>query len=128
MAPSRAKAEIEMDLRWASPLDRTWRDEIVTVVFALPIVGLFIPGCREYIFHAFDDLKRLDDNAPSLFIWGWAIIFGTTFGIRGIKSMFMPTKIASLVKAMGEVQQVSDTDLETAQRDAVSPPPSVAQP
>lgn len=124
MAPSRIKAEIEWDLRWASPLDKTWRDEIIVVLWSVPLLGMLLPFSREYVFQWFEQLKSLDPSAPSFFMWGWAIIFGATFGVKHLKQVFMPSKLAGLVAAMGTNRDnVSDTELETAQ-DAVSPSPS----
>lgn len=121
MAPSRIKAEIEWDLRWASPLDKTWRDEIIVFIWSIPLLGMLLPGTREYVFQWFEQLKTLDPSAPSFFMWGWAIIFGATFGVKHLKSVFMPSRLAGLVTAMGSNRDnVSDTELETAQ-DAVSP-------
>jgi hypothetical protein len=123
MAPSRAKMAIELDLRWANPLDKTWRDEIIVILWSLPLLGMLLPFSREYVFQWFEQLKTLDPSAPSFFMWGWAIIFGATFGAKHLKQAFMPSKLAGLLGAMTTSKSVSDTELETAQ-DAVSPSPS----
>lgn len=126
MAPSRAKAQIEWDMRWASPLDKTWRDEVITIIFGIPILGLFlpIPGLHDFVLKGFEDLRAVDPSLPSVFTWGWVVIFGSTFGVKQFKSLFFPSKLGNLVTALGQARDsVDQEDLETAQ-DAVNPLPT----
>lgn len=123
LAPSRAKAEIEWDMRWANPLDKTWRDELITVIFGVPIVAFFlpIPGLHDFVLQGFASLKEIDPSLPQVFVWGWVVIFGSTFGIKQFKSLFLPSKLGNLVRALGEVRDdVSQEDTKTAE-DAASP-------
>lgn len=117
MAPSRAKAEIELDLRWASPLDKTWRDELIVIIWSIPLLGAIFPVTRPYVFDWLHQLKDIDPNLPSLFTWGWAAILGATFGVKHLKSVFMPTRLAGLVTALGANQQVDPMDMAAARDD-----------
>jgi hypothetical protein len=117
MAPSRIKAEIELDMRWASPLDKTWRDELIVVVWSIPLLGALIPGTRPYVFDWLHQLKDLDPSLPSLFTYGWVAILAGTFGMKHIKSIFMPTRLAGLVNALGANQQVDPQDAQAARED-----------
>lgn len=116
----RAKQAIEWELRWASPLDKTYRDEIITVVWSLPIIGLFIPFLRDTVTEGFLFLGSLDPNAPALYIYGWAIIFVTTFGIKNVKTLLMPGRLAGLVETLGKVPDTVPAKAVNAAQDAVS--------
>lgn len=121
MAPSRVRAELQWDMRWANPLDKTWRDEILMVVFGVPLIGLWIPGLREWFQQGFDMLKAFDPNAPSMYLWSWAIIFASVFGVKTVKSLFLPGRLAGLVREVGALRDsVGQDEMETAQ-DAASP-------
>jgi hypothetical protein len=120
LAAYRAKAEIEWDMKWANPLDKTYRDEIVTIAWSLPLLGMFIPGVRDFMLESFKILATFDPNAPALFLYGWAIIFATTFGIKGIKTLFMPGRLAGLVTALGKVSDTVPAKAVSAAQDAVS--------
>jgi hypothetical protein len=121
LAAYRAKAQIEWDLKWASPLDKTWRDEILIAIWSVPIIGVFIPGPREVIAEGFKLLASFDPQAPTLFMYGWAIIFAATFGIKQGKSLFMPGRLAGLVEAIGKVPDQVPEDVARAAQDAVTP-------
>lgn len=121
LAVYRAKSEIEWDMRWANPLDKTWRDEIIIAFWSLPLLGVFVPGLRESVREGFKLLASIDPSIPSLFVYGWGIIFATTFGIKHGKSLLMPGRLAGLVEAMGKVPDAVPASAAKAAQDAVSP-------
>jgi hypothetical protein len=121
LAAYKVKSEIEWDMRWAGhPLDRTKKDELLIFFMALPILGSFIPGVKEYVIGGLEVLKVFHADAPQYFLYGWAIIFAATFGVKQALGFVLPNRHASLVSAMGAVKDdVPMGAVETAQ-DAVT--------
>ena len=122
----KVKSDIEWDLRFMGPLDKSWKDELVLLVMAYPLLGLMVPGLREPIIQGFEYLSKIDPSAPSIFTYGWATIFLATFGRNLTKTFTLPSKFATIIKALGASKpDVPDEAAEAAQ-DAVSPSPPTA--
>lgn len=84
-----------------SPLDKTWRDEIIVLVWAVPLLGIFVPGIDTYVQSGWEKLKAIDPTAPGLFMMGWAVIFATTFGMSKLTGFLKHGRFASIISAMG---------------------------
>ena len=104
LAPYRAKAEIEWDLRFAHPLDKTWRDELMVVVLSLPIICWFLPPTHEYTKEAVQWLATLDPDAPLYFIGAWLLMLVATFGFKQLGSAMLPGRIGKLITAMASAK------------------------
>lgn len=98
------KGNIERDLRWmGKSLDHTKKDEFLILLMAMPLIGLFIPWTRGIIADGFNALKVIHPDAPAYFLYGWAIIFVATFGMKSAFSYIWPNRAANLVTAMNSV-------------------------
>jgi hypothetical protein len=130
LAAYKAKADIEWDFKFATPMDKTWKDDFVLLVLSYPLIGLMIPGLREPIVEGFKLLASIDPNAPSILTYGWAAIFTATFGVNITKSFLVPGRFSRMVQAMGQASDDVPMDAAEAAQDAVtnySPSPSDTQ-
>jgi hypothetical protein len=96
MAAYRVKADLEWDISWADQASKSWKDEFMLVLWAFPLIGLFIPGIRPFIMEGFDYLRLFHSEAPTWYMAGWAIIFAATFGFKQAAALMLPGKAASL--------------------------------
>jgi hypothetical protein len=126
MAAYQAKADIEWDFKFMSPMDKSWRDDLILVVMSYPLLGLMVPGLREPIMEGFKFLASIDPSAPQIFSYGWAVIFAATFGINLTKSIRLPGQFAALVSAVSSVPDDVPLGVAGAAQDAVSDSPSPA--
>lgn len=120
MAAYKVKADIEWDVKWMSPLDKSWRDELVAVLWAAPVLALLIPPLRPWALEFFQSLRDFDHNGPAFYLGGWAIIFTATFGIKQVRSM-LPGRFSRLVDAMASSPDDVPPEAVEAAQDAVSP-------
>jgi hypothetical protein len=128
LAAYKVKADIEWDVRWMSPLDKTWRDELMVIVWALPVLALFLPYTRPWALEFFHSLKDFDKNGPAFYLGGWAILFSATFGIKQVRNM-LPGRFSRLVSAMSAAPDDVPQDAAAAAQEAVAPSdPAAATP
>jgi hypothetical protein len=99
----KAKADIEWDMKWAEAPDKTWKDEFLLILWAIPLIGLFVPGLSPFIIQGFEYLKSFHPDAPMIFISGWAVIFAASFGLKQALKVMLPGRYADLAKTLGEL-------------------------
>lgn len=56
-----------------------WKDEMWSILFAIPAFAVFIPGLAPYIKQGFE---ILDSSTPEWYRWMLMIIVGSAFGVR----------------------------------------------
>lgn len=104
LAGYHVRSKIEWNLRWVNDaLDRTWKDEFLILLWCLLTVCLFVPPLRGFVLDGFAAMKIIHPDAPVIFLFGWAIIFAASFGMKSALSFFFPNRAANLVQAMGGV-------------------------
>ncbi len=122
LAAYKVKADIEWDIKWMSPLDKSWHVDVFIAVWAIPVIALFIPYTRPWALEFFQSLKDFDPKGPSIYLGGWALLFAATFGIKQATKM-LPGRYSRLVSALaGAPDDVPDGAVQAAQG-AVSPVP-----
>jgi hypothetical protein len=120
IAAYKAKADLEWDLKWADGASSSWKDEFMLVLWAIPMIGLFIPGIRPFIMEGFEYLKGFHQDAPEWYMAGWAIIFAATFGFKQAASLMLPGKVAKLAGALGSIPDDVPYDIAKAAQGKIS--------
>jgi hypothetical protein len=127
LAAYKVKSNIEWDIKWMSPLDKSWRGELIVIVWAFPVLALFLPETRPWALSFFARLKDFSPDAPTFYIEGWLFLFAATFGVKGITSM-LPSRYSRLVTAMGGVpDDVPPVAAEAAQAAVTPDDPGIDQ-
>ena len=103
IAAFKVKADIEWDLSWADQAKNSWKDEFMLILWALPMIGLFIPGIRPFVMEGFDFLRAFHEDAPTWYMSGWAIIFAATFGFKQAAGIMLPGKAAALAGVLANI-------------------------
>lgn len=116
VAAFKVKADLEWDLKWADGAAASWKDEFMLVLWAFPLIALFIPGLRPFVMEGFEYLKGFHEDAPQWYMAGWAIIFAATFGFKQAATLMMPGRVAKLASALGSLDDdIPDTIAGKAQ-------------
>lgn len=116
MAAYRIKSELEWDMKWASEASNSWKDEWLTILWTIPVVGVFIPPFREFFMDGFIALSTF----PDWFLYGFGIIFAASFGMRQAASFMFPNKVASLVSAVGQTREDIPFDVARSVQDEIN--------
>ncbi|MCC5780540.1 hypothetical protein H7H48_15875 [Nitratireductor sp. B36] len=103
IAAYKVKADVEWDLSWADAASRSWKDEFMLIIWAIPLIGLFLPGIRPFVLEGFEYLKTFHPDAPSWYMAGWAIIFAATFGFKQAVALMLPGKAAQLAGVLANI-------------------------
>lgn len=101
LAAWKVKADVEWDLEWAKQAGSSWKDEYLTILFTLPIIGLFIPGIAPFVMEGFDHLRQFHPDAPTWYMGGVSVVVAATFGIKQALNFMLPGRFAALAGAMG---------------------------
>lgn len=99
----KVKADIEWDLKWADQAGNSWKDEFMLILWALPMIGLFIPGIRPYVTDGFDYLKVFNEDVAYWYMAGWAIIFSAVFGFKQAASFMLPGQTGKLATILSNI-------------------------
>lgn len=94
------KSEVEWDLKWAEGAQNSWKDEFLLVLWAIPLIMLFIPGLDGYAHRGFENMGKYIENAAAFYATGWGIIFSAVFGMRAAARMMAPGRTAEIIKNM----------------------------
>lgn len=122
IAAYKIKSDIEWDLKWASSADMSWKDEFMLILWAFPMIGLFIPDLRPFVMDGFDYLKTFHEEAPTWYMAGWAIIFSATFGMKSAMKFMLPARAARLATVFGGLEDDIPMDVVKAAQERIAPP------
>lgn len=76
------KAATGYDLAALEASKTSWKDEYLTVLITLPVIGSFIPGVQDSVLKGWEYL----DRAPGWFQLSFIGIIAATFGLRWLFS------------------------------------------
>ena len=79
VAVAKAEGEIEWDIEQAKASASSWKDEWLCVLFTIPLIMCFIPGCEDYVTRGFVVL----DTMPEWYRYCLGVIVAASFGFRG---------------------------------------------
>jgi len=83
---ARATHEMDWDMLQAQNSGRSWKDELWTLIFAAPLVAIFIPSLQPYVI---DGFTALNTEVPDWYLAFVAIAVSAAFGYREIVRPFM---------------------------------------
>ena len=101
LAEAKTQAQIDLyktglvgDIAWEKNAQENagWKDELLVIVFSLPLIGGFIPGLDVYIdrgFHAFDSM-------PDWYQASIGVIVASVFGVRKFSELMSMKKGVNL--------------------------------
>jgi hypothetical protein len=72
------KAETDYDLAALSGQVSSWKDEYLTILLSLPVIGSFVPGVQDSVVRGWDYLGK----APVWFQTSFIGVIAATFGLR----------------------------------------------
>lgn len=110
LAEAKTQAQIDLyktglvgDIAWEKNAQDNsgWKDEMLVIVFSLPLIGGFIPGLDVYIdrgFHAFDSM-------PDWYQASIGVIVASVFGVRKF-SEFMSMKKGVNLSRIDEIKEL----------------------
>lgn len=83
---ARANHEMNWDMIQAQNSGRSWKDELWTLIFAAPLIAIFIPVLQPYVI---DGFAALNTQVPDWYLAFVAIAVSAAFGYREIVRPFM---------------------------------------
>jgi len=79
-----ATGEIDWDIEQAKASAHSWKDEFLTIIFCIPLVLCFIPGCEDVVQIGFNQLSLM----PEWYQYSLGVIVAASFGCRGVTKFF----------------------------------------
>ena len=80
----KATGEIDWDLEAIKGASSSWKDEWLTVLFSIPLVLAFIPGCEDIVQIGFAQLQLM----PDWYKYALSVIVAASFGVRSATKLF----------------------------------------
>ena len=80
----KATGEIDWDLKMADASAHSWKDEWLTILFSIPLVLAFIPGCEDIVQIGFSQLQLM----PEWYKYAISVIVAASFGVRSATKLF----------------------------------------
>lgn len=80
-----AEMDYDLDKIAMEAMDKSWKDDVILIIFLIPLVLSFIPDTQEYVKAGFDNLAATPD-------WYMYILVGmitVIYGMRGLLKMFL---------------------------------------
>ncbi len=90
----------DLDQQAMNNMQKSWKDELVLIVFLLPMIMAFIPGTAQAVLAGFNIIKQMPE-------WYVAIIIGMViviYGLRGLLTKYLE-RGGLLAKAKPEQKQ-----------------------
>jgi len=72
------QATTDYDIQALKQAERSWKDEYLTILLSLPVIGSFIPGVQDSVVLGWDYLAK----APVWFQMAFIGVIAATFGLR----------------------------------------------
>jgi len=72
------QATTDYDIQALKQAERSWKDEYLTILLSLPVIGSFIPGVQDSVVLGWDYLAK----APVWFQAAFIGVIAATFGLR----------------------------------------------
>ena len=76
------KATTDYDLAALQGQATSWKDEYLTILMSLPVIGSFLPSVQDYVVRGWDYLGK----APIWFQTSFIGVIAATFGLRWLFS------------------------------------------
>ena len=82
-----AEMDYDLDKIAMEAMDKSWKDDVILIIFMIPLVMSFLPAYQEYVTAGFASLALVPD-------WYMYILVGmitVIYGMRGLLKMFLQT-------------------------------------
>ena len=79
-----ATGEIDWDIAQAKASEGSWKDEWLTILFSIPLVLAFVPGCEDIVQIGFAQLQLM----PDWYKYALSVIVAASFGVRSATKLF----------------------------------------
>ena len=79
-----ATGEIDWDIAQAKASEGRWKDEWLTILFSIPLVLAFVPGCEDIVQIGFAQLQLM----PDWYKYALSVIVAASFGVRSATKLF----------------------------------------
>lgn len=82
-----AEMDYDLDKIALQNMEKTWKDELILIIFMIPLVMSFLPSYQEYVTAGFASLALVPD-------WYMYILIGmitVIYGMRGLLKMLLQT-------------------------------------
>ncbi len=79
VAVAKAEGEIEWDIEQAKASASSWKDEWLCILFTIPLILCFVPGCEDWVKRGFNVLNTM----PEWYRYCLMVIVAASFGFRG---------------------------------------------
>jgi hypothetical protein len=79
VAIAKAEGEINWDIAQAEASASSWKDELLCIIFCIPLCMCFIPGLEKYAVRGFEILETM----PQWYQYTLGVIVAASFGFRG---------------------------------------------
>lgn len=79
IARAKVEGEIDWDIAQAKASASSWKDEWLTILFSIPLIMCFIPGCEHIVTRGFEMLE----TTPDFYRISLMVIVASSFGFRG---------------------------------------------
>ena len=82
-----AEMDYDLDKIAMQNMNKTWKDELILIIFMIPLVMSFLPAYQEYVTAGFASLALVPD-------WYMYILVGmitVIYGMRGLLKMLLQT-------------------------------------
>jgi hypothetical protein len=86
-----------------------WKDELLVIVFCIPLIGGFIPGCDAFIIQGFNSF----DKMPDWYQAAIGVIIASVFGVRKF-SEFMAMKKGVNLSRINEIKELVASTKDTS--------------
>ena len=80
----KATGEIAWDLEMAKSSGDSWKDEWLTILFSIPLILAFVPGCEDIVTSGFQQLELM----PEWYRYSLGVIVAASFGVCGAQKFF----------------------------------------
>lgn len=70
--------DIEWDMIMAKGSQDSWKDELWTIVFVIPLVMAFVPGLQPYVEQGFENLRQ----TPDWYLYGVSTLLAAAVGVK----------------------------------------------
>lgn len=116
IAAYKVKADIEWDIKWADQAGASWKDEFMLILWATPMIGLFIPGIQDHVIEGFNYLKAFNEDIGYWYMAGWSIIFSAVFGFKQAAALMLPGQTGKLATILSNIpEDIPEAAVEKAQ-------------
>jgi len=105
MAKSGQKNDFDLDMIATKNMEKSWKDELVLLIFLLPIVLAFIPNMQTHVLNGFTAIEKMPP-------WYVAIVIGMVvviYGMRGLLKFYLSRGKSSLALPVSAMPQVKTT-------------------